>query len=214
MSDEEYSNGYDTIGGPGTYEVPDLVEYDEVPDSPGDGENPDLAGDDEVPGQSGYDEVLFNHDVYKNLGPEHTLSTAELHDCDYASVGVYTIRGEKNGFLSSQPEAGDYLMSDEVCAEPQDGNISMHELLSPAQDLELHLAQPLEDSSTGKEALLSPSSFTILHSRDFPSSWYPICHSGNDSLDGKEASLGSPEIFLFVKVSLPLVAHGTCRRHN
>ncbi|XP_004846487.1 chloride intracellular channel protein 5 isoform X1 [Heterocephalus glaber] len=184
MSEEEdYSNMYDMIREPGMYEVADPPQDDESP---------------------------YYHDVREDIGPEYALSTAGLHNQEYDSVSVYAIRGEENGLASPHPEAGGYFLPDEVCPEPQDRDIAMDELSSPAQDPEPQPAQPQEDSNTGSETLLSSSSFTIQHSWDFSSRWSPTCLSEDEGLEGNEAAPGSPEIFLFVKAGIDGESIGNC----
>ncbi|XP_027627883.1 chloride intracellular channel protein 5 [Tupaia chinensis] len=148
MNDEDYSSIYDIIQKERMYEVPDEPDGNEGP---------------------------FYDEVHEDLGPESSWYATRLETDDYDSVPVSVTRGEENRLASSHPEAGDYVLPDEMCPEdPQPGepnedkDSSVGEAYSPTQDQEFCVEEPQEDESMTKEDLPSLSSFTIQQSEFSP----------------------------------------------
>ncbi|XP_040499488.1 chloride intracellular channel protein 5-like isoform X2 [Ursus maritimus] len=176
MNDEENSTIYDTVQKERMYELPDQPEEDEGP--------------------------LYDN-IHEGLWENHVYAT-ELETHDYDSVSVYVAGGEEENLTSSQPEAADYLLPDEVCPESQDlqpaerqedRDISVEELHSPTPDWKPGPEEPQEDGGMMGEDLLSPRNFTIQQSRTFFTS-----NSAANGLEENERTSTDPEISLFVKV--------------
>ncbi|XP_062042192.1 chloride intracellular channel protein 5 isoform X1 [Lepus europaeus] len=187
MNDGDYSIIYDTIQKERMYELPDQ------------------------PGENGgplYDEV------HKDLGPTLYAPGLETHEHHPVSVSVIGSGGQSSA--SPQPEAGGYLLPDEVDPEvslthsgelQEDRDISKEEPHSPTQDQE----EPRENAVMRKEELPSPSSFAIQHGRAFSTSQHsPAFYSDANGLQEKEANSMIPEIYLFVKAGIDGESIGNC----
>nr|XP_012420730.1 PREDICTED: chloride intracellular channel protein 5 isoform X1 [Odobenus rosmarus divergens] len=131
MNDEENSTVSDTVQKEGVYELPDQPEEDEGP---------------------------LCDNIHEGL-TENNVYATELESHEHDSVSVCVAGGEEDSLTSSQPEAADYLLSDEVCLESQDlqpgewqedQDISMEELHSPTQDKEPGPEEP-QDKDPGSE---------------------------------------------------------------
>ncbi|XP_045722926.1 chloride intracellular channel protein 5 isoform X2 [Mirounga angustirostris] len=196
MNGEENSTISDTVQKEGMYELPDQPEEDEGP---------------------------LCDDIHEGL-TENNVYATELETHEYDSVSVCVAGGEEDSLTSSQPEAADYLLSDEVCLESQDlqpgelqedQDISMEELHSPTQDKEPGPEEP-QDQEPGSEEPqkdgvmmgedpLSPPNFTIQQSRAFFTS-----NSAADGLEENEPTSTDPEISLFVKAGIDGESIGNC----
>ncbi|XP_045657611.1 chloride intracellular channel protein 5 isoform X1 [Ursus americanus] len=186
MNDEENSTIYDTVQKERMYELPDQPEEDEGP--------------------------LYDN-IHKGLRENHVYAT-ELETHDYDSLSVYVAGGEEENLTSSQPEAADYLLPDEVCPESQDlqpaerqedRDISVEELHSPTPDRKPGPEEPQEDGGMMGEDLLSPRNFTIQQSRTFFTS-----NSAANGLEENERTSTDPEISLFVKAGIDGESIGNC----
>ncbi|XP_039087142.1 chloride intracellular channel protein 5 isoform X2 [Hyaena hyaena] len=197
MNDEDNSTIYDTVQKKEVYEVPlGLPEENEVP--------------------------LYDN-IREDLRSENEVYATELESHKYDSVSVYVADGE-NSLTSSQPEAGDYLLPDDIHPESQDlqqgeppvssedWNSSMEKLHSPAQDQEeLYLdPEPQEDGGVMEKDLSSPT-FPIQQSRAFfPSKRSSTRYSAADGLEEDESTSTDPEISLFVKAGIDGESIGNC----
>ncbi|XP_002925668.2 chloride intracellular channel protein 5 isoform X1 [Ailuropoda melanoleuca] len=186
MNDEENSTIYDTVQKERMYELPDQPEEDEGP--------------------------LYDN-IHEGLRENHVYAT-ELEIHDYDSVSVYVAGGEEENLTSSQPEAADYLLPDEVWPESQDlqpaerqedRDISVEELHSPTPDRKPGPEEPREDGGMMGEDLLSPRNFTIQQSRTFFTN-----NSAANGLDENERTSTDPEISLFVKAGIDGESIGNC----
>ncbi|XP_073761137.1 chloride intracellular channel protein 5 isoform X3 [Callorhinus ursinus] len=196
MNDEENSTVSDTVQKEGMYELPDQPEEDEGP---------------------------LCDNIHEGL-TENSVYATELETHEHDSVSVCVAGGEEDSLTSSQPEAADYLLSDEVCLESQDlqpgewqedQDISMEELHSPTQDKEPGpeepqdqepgLEEPQKDGGMMGEDPLSPQNFTIQQSRAFFTS-----NSAADGLEENEPTSTDPEISLFVKAGIDGESIGNC----
>lgn len=176
MNDEDSNNIYDTVQRKGIYELPDD------------------PGENEFPSYDNINECLTENHVY----------ATELETHEYDSVSVYVAGGKEDSLPSSQPEAADYLLPDEVCPESQDlqpgelqedHDISMEELHSATQDQETGPEESQEDGGMMGEDLPSPANFTIQQGRAFVAR-----NSANEGLEENQSTSMDPEISLFVKV--------------
>ncbi|XP_058162803.1 chloride intracellular channel protein 5 isoform X1 [Dasypus novemcinctus] len=192
MNDEDYTTIYDTIQKERMYEVSDL---------PGENKDP------------------FYEDVHEDWRPENSLYATELAANEYDSVSVHVTGGEEDSLTSSQTEAGDYLLSDEVLPEAQDPqpgepqedrDISTDELHAPAQAQEPQREELQDDGSMTNEDLPSPSSFTVQPSTAFSTSVASQSICPGDGLEDSEASSMHPEINLFVKAGIDGESIGNC----
>lgn len=147
MNDEDNSTIYDTVQKKGVYEVPlGLPEENEAP--------------------------LYDN-IREDLRSENEVYATELESHKYDSVSIY-VADDENSLTSSQPEAGDYLLPDDIHLESQDlqqgeppvssedWNSSMEKLHSPAQDQEeLYLVaqdqEELYSLAQDQEELHSPA---------------------------------------------------------
>lgn len=182
MNDEDYSTTYDTVQTETVYEVPDQPAENEGP---------------------------LYHNIHEDLSSENNLYATELETHDYESVSAYAVGSEENSLAFSQPEEEGCFPFLAICppapypqpGEPQeDGNISVEELYSPIQDQETTLEEPQENRRMMEGNLLSPSSFTVQNSSEYSLTGY----SAVNGLEEDESASTNPEIFLFVKVRLPL----------
>ncbi|KAM4835372.1 chloride intracellular channel protein 5 isoform 1-T1 [Thomomys bottae] len=91
----------------------------------------------------------------------------------------------------------------------EDRGISAQEVEPPAWNSELSGGESWENGNREKKDLLSPSSFTIQHSKAFSISRdSPARHS--EAWEDKEAVSMDPEIFLFVKAGIDGESIGNC----
>nr|XP_055186551.1 chloride intracellular channel protein 5 isoform X1 [Nyctereutes procyonoides] len=186
MNDEDSNNIYDTVQRKGIYELPDD------------------PGENEFPSYDNINECLTENHVY----------ATELETHEYDSVSVYVAGGKEDSLPSSQPEAADYLLPDEVCPESQDlqpgelqedHDISMEELHSATQDQETGPEESQEDGGMMGEDLPSPANFTIQQGRAFVAR-----NSANEGLEENQSTSMDPEISLFVKAGIDGESIGNC----
>nr|XP_004653101.2 chloride intracellular channel protein 5 isoform X1 [Jaculus jaculus] len=193
MSDEDYSNIYDTICKDKTSQGPEQLEESDGP---------------------------FYDEVCEGAGPENYLYANGLENHEYDSLSVYASRREETSSTSPEPESGGYLLPDDMYPEGQDPQpdesqedrgIAVEELYSPIQAWEPWSEHLQENESTLREAPLSPVSFAIQHSKTFPRSQdFPTCHPDANGLEEDRTAVTSPEIFLFVKAGIDGESIGNC----
>ncbi|XP_037698239.1 chloride intracellular channel protein 5 isoform X1 [Choloepus didactylus] len=192
MNDEDNNAVYDTVPKERMYEFPIQPRENEDP--------------------------LYD-DVHEDSRPENNLYATELKADEYESMSFSVSRGEEDSLPSSQPDAGDYVLPDEVleAQDPQrgepleDSGISMEELHSPTQTQETQPEEPQENGSRVNKDLPSPSSFSIQHSKAFSISGdSPTICSRANGLEENEASSVNLEINLFVKAGIDGESIGNC----
>lgn len=182
VNDEDYSTTYDTVQTETVYEVPDQPAENEGP---------------------------LYHNIHEDVSSENNEYATELEAHDYESVSAYAVGSEDNSLAFSQPEGEGHFPFLAICppapdpqpVEPQEyGNISVEELYSPVQDQEMTPEELQENRRVMEGNLPSPSSFTVQKSSEYSLTGY----SAANGLEEDESASTNPEIFLFVKVRLPL----------
>ncbi|XP_051008877.1 chloride intracellular channel protein 5 isoform X1 [Acomys russatus] len=182
---EDYSDIYDTIQKGSRDEGPDPLEENDAP--------------------------LYDR-VREDLWTESDLYTTRLESQEYDSLSVYALKREEATPSSLEPEAEGYLLHDEVFSEPQEvRDISMKDSFSSSQDPEPLQWELQKNGRPSKEEVPSPLSFTVQHSKAFPTGHSsPTCTSAVASLEENEAASYIPEIFLFVKAGIDGESIGNC----
>nr|XP_048301178.1 chloride intracellular channel protein 5 isoform X1 [Myodes glareolus] len=185
MSNEDYSDIYDTIQKGRRDEGPPQLEENEGP--------------------------LYDG-VHEDLRGENHLHAPQLENQEYDVLSVYALKREEATSASLEPEAGSYLQPDEVFSEPQElRDIPRRSLHSPRQSLEPLLWELQQSGRMVKEDSAPSPSFTLQHSKAFPTSQdFPTYASAALSLEENKAVSSSPEIFLYVKAGIDGESIGNC----
>ncbi|XP_006881995.1 PREDICTED: chloride intracellular channel protein 5 isoform X1 [Elephantulus edwardii] len=192
MTDEDYSNIYDTI----------QKEAYEVPDNPGENEG------------SLYD------DIYVDVKPEINVYATHLETCEYDDVAGVENSGdssqsEAEGHLlpdevqveAQSPQLGDLQEDTDSLMEKSGPSVQAQGFLLEEPFSE----EARENGSVMKEDLPSPSSFTIHHSKTFSTSVEPPTgYSNVNDWEEVEASSTQPEIYLYVKAGIDGESIGNC----
>ncbi|MBZ3873429.1 Chloride intracellular channel protein 5 [Sciurus carolinensis] len=175
MSDEDYSNIYDTVQKGVIYEVP---------------EDSDADQEDVRPENTLYATGLQNHEydsvsVYAVRDEENSLASSQA---------------EAEGYLLPDEECPE-VQDPQPADSQEDRDISGEEFHLPLQDQEPCPEEPQENGRVIKEDLPSPASFTVQRCQAFfTSKDSPTSYSETDDLKEIQTDSSNPEISLFVKV--------------